>query len=760
MNTNQARYGLTALKNKYLLLKLVEAMLLSGGIGILAYTLAGLFIISNPTKIIIAVATGLIILLVRVLSQNLHRFSDYNVIQFVNAHYLNLQESADLLLRDDDTLTQLQRLQKERVVSQFSSLYPSIKLPHRIGQALVVLVLCSGAYVGLSGFAITQRDHASQNKPAQEKIEPITGPALVSVEKLDIKVTPPSYTQRATFVPQTFSLTMPEGSVVSWEATFSGSVENPMLIFRGIDSARMNKKTETTYTFTQQVTTSGFYQLQWSDESKTHLSDFYKIDIIKDQPPKVTVTNLEQFTELEHSNKMDIDVTSSLSDDYSLRDAKIIATVSKGSGEGVKFREETIRFTTPKEISGKQVTAKTSFNLKKLGLEPGDELYFYVEAFDNKTPVPNRNRTETFFIALKDTASYAMVADEGLGVDLMPEYFRSQRQIIIDTEKLLRQQKLKQMSKQQFNATSNELGYDQKVLRLRYGQFLGEEADSGIPHSHDEEEEDHIDTEKKEVDPTKALAHEHDTKNEHNLVGEKKSNDHKESTGLPDEKEEDPLKAFVHEHDNQEEATFFIASVKTKLKMALSIMWDAELHLRLFDPAKSLPYQYKVLNLLKEISNDSRIYVHRMGFDPPPLKEEKRLTADLTEIKNSTNQYAITDEKRFVAVRSALQILEQLISTHKTTLTDEQKGVFTKAGVELAAVVISEPGSSLKSLSLIRNLIDGNIAAKKVNASLLELRKEFWNLLPHEALPANKVQGTPHSLDNKFLQQLETLKHE
>ena len=64
-------------------------------------------------------------------------------------------------------------------------------------------------------------------------------------------------------------------------------------------------------------------------------------------------------------------------------------------------------------------------------------------------------------------------------------------------------------------------------------------------------------------------------------------------------------------------------------------MWDAELHLRLYDPEKSLPYQYRALKLLKEISQDSRIYVHRTGFEPPPLKEEKRLTGDLTEIKNS-----------------------------------------------------------------------------------------------------------------------------
>jgi hypothetical protein len=99
---------------------------------------------------------------------------------------------------------------------------------------------------------------------------------------------------------------------------------------------------------------------------------------------------------------------------------------------------------------------------------------------------------------------------------------------------------------------------------------------------------------------------------------------------------DDPLATFAHNHDDGEVATFFVQSVRAKLKAALTVMWDAELHLRLFDPEKSLPYQYTALKLLKEISNDSRIYVHRTGFDPPPLKEEKRLTADLSEVQTST----------------------------------------------------------------------------------------------------------------------------
>ena len=67
-------------------------------------------------------------------------------------------------------------------------------------------------------------------------------------------------------------------------------------------------------------------------------------------------------------------------------------------------------------------------------MEPGNELYFYFNAIDNKDPKPQLSRTDTYFFVLEDTTELEFSLEGNLGVDLMPEYFRSQRQIIIDTE--------------------------------------------------------------------------------------------------------------------------------------------------------------------------------------------------------------------------------------------------------------------------------------------------------------------------------------
>jgi hypothetical protein len=620
MSNTSSRYQIKKLKQRYFAYRLIEIILVAIGVGVITNSFVDLLIGDLVIRVFVAILFAAISFVILFLQHRLHQLNENALVRYLNQRYPQLDQSADLLLRENKELTLLQQLQRTRVEIQFSNLYAEVKLPNHVLRSFLILTACAGISFLLTSFFTPIR--LQQQLIVNQKDEVVSSveerlPA--SVKAVVINIAPPAYTGIAPFQSKGLNLQIAEGSVVAWKIEFSEEVTNGKMIFSGRDSTELRKE-NSSFTHSRKIMDPGFYQIQWSDKNAIHRSDYYKIDVTFDQAPKVAITNLNQFTKRSFEDSPEIEVNSTLKDDYNLTEAHIIATVSKGSGESVKFREEKLDFQKPKLISGKQVQAGLTLNLKKLGLEPGDELYFYVVAFDNKTPLPNRSRTETFFIALQDTTIQDAYADEGLGVDLMPDYFRSQRQIIIDTEKLLKEKK--KLAKAAFNFTSNELGFDQKTLRLKYGEFLGEEADSGIgievaniPDEHDEEEED----------VTKKYGHQHDTQNEHNLVQEKKGHDHDKELKDPEAKE-DPIAAFAHNHDDTEEATFFVQSVRAKLKAALTVMWDAELYLRLFQPEKSLPYQYTALKLLKEISNDSRIYVHRTGFDPPPLKEEKRLT--------------------------------------------------------------------------------------------------------------------------------------
>jgi hypothetical protein len=212
-------------------------------------------------------------------------------------------------------------------------------------------------------------------------------------------------------------------------------------------------------------------------------------------------------------------------------------------------------------------------------------------------------------------------------VQFLPEYFRSQRQIIIDTEKLLAEKSKK--TEKEFGFTSNEIGYDQKLLRLRYGQYMGEEFESasgggsmeeggdlltGYMHLHDQEGENEVEV---------GESHE----------GHSHAEEEKEAPSTTGSGIESLLSEYMHAHDSEEVNTYFEQSTKGALKAALEQMWQAELYLRLFEPEKSLPFQRKALEYLKTVQQKSRVYVKRTGYDPPPIKEqEKRLTGELKDL--------------------------------------------------------------------------------------------------------------------------------
>ncbi|MEY4929771.1 MAG: hypothetical protein RI909_495 [Bacteroidota bacterium] len=754
MSRPEALNKITSLKNRYLTLRWIELFLLAGAAVFFVWAFLYLMNASLLTKIGASVVIVIVVIAIGVVRYRLLQLSNKEFIQHLNSNYSQLEESADLLLSDDDLLTSLQKLQLQKTLKHFDSIYPEIKLPHFLPQSLGIFGLCAIAYFGLISFIAPPTETTEEasiniasviNNPAKESAR---------ISFLSISVTPPSYTQIKTFTSSTPDLKIPEGSEVRWSIKFSSPVTHPKIFLSGKDSIDLRLLNDQ-YTTIINLNESGFYQIQWTDRQKIIRSDYYKIEIIKDQVPKVVVDNLNQFTRLSLADQRKLVLQSTLTDDYGLTKASIIATISKGSGESVKFREERLQFERPTTISGKKVTAELKLDLNKLGMEPGDELYFYVEAVDNKTPSPNHNRTETFFIALQDTTQQVAVEDEGLGVDLMPEYFRSQRQIIIDTEKLLKERKKRTL--QEFKSTSNELGYDQKVLRLRYGQFLGEEFEGQIGKVEvAEDDDDHESTIEK-------FSHVHDKENEHNLVADKKpittEHSHDGEQKDPNEKE-NPLEAFAHNHDDGEQATFFVQSVRAKLKAALTVMWDAELYLRLFEPEKSLPYQYTALKLLKEISNDSRIYVHRTGFDPPPLKEEKRLSADLTEIYNSTATNKQEEKDLFPAIKRALQQIEFLLQQSNPTVSSDNKEQFNKAGQELAMVALEQPGQFLDGLSLLKKITDDTISQQGLPAALKSIQSIFWKVLPQQPIAPKKNELMMHQLDIQFLNSLEQLQHD
>lgn len=746
MTGREATYQLKKLALKIKATRTIEILSVSTGLSGLAFALVRLTTtlpyLPEATAIVVFAA----VLIQRIIRTNTFSWDEMQVALFLSRNFPELKDSTDLLVAGK-TLTTLETIQRERVLSTIGAIVPKVKIPNRLMQGAMILIVGVVAW-----WLLPARQPGSSNaEPIKPAMQVTAGKPLPELENVVTRVVPPAYTRVKAHITAGRDFSAPLNSMVSWTISFRGEAHDPQVILSAIDSLPLTADKDGKFHMTRRLKQSSFYQVAWRDDHrKLYVSDFHRMDVIHDAPPVVEITNLLQFNEVKPGDPMQLEVKASVSDDYGVAGVHLVATVSKGSGESVKFREEKLYFDQPGPY-GKRGELTRTIDLVKLGLEPADELYFYAEAHDNM-PVPNVSRTETFFIALQDTATVVAVEDSGLGVDLMPEYFRSQRQIIIDTEKLLAEQR--KIKKQEFNSRSNELGFDQKTLRLRYGQFLGEEDEAGIGvvaappvEAHDEKEEDE--------DPLAKFGHQHDTKNEHNLVADKKAPAKADDHGhAEDEKDEDPLKAFMHQHDSEEEATFFVQSIKAKLKAALTLMWDSELHLRMYEPKKSLPFQYRILALLKEISQDSRVYVHRTGFDPPPIKEEKRLTADLTEVFNSSEHTGAMPVMEYPAVRAALDHVEALLQETEPMVNDTTKILARRAGQEVAIAEVQHPGKYIQALSQLRKLSEGTTDPATLRPLLQSLRKSFWSILPQETYSPHRAGRTLHPLDKAVLDNL------
>ncbi len=613
-------------------------------------------------------------------------------IQLLNEHFKDVNEAAELLFLPKPT-SQLAQLQQNKLVSMHFNTKGLVSY-HVVKKLLLLWLVCLVSALAVALSARTSSKPTAIQSVAVEKamVDSIQVKNNALVLQATIQIKPPAYTRMAPFS-SSYRIETPEAALVDFHFRANQTLKELGLVFTGSEDTLFFQSADSLLFQTKFVANnSGIYHYYFKNSDTTYASPLYNLLVIKDKAPEVDIQEPGQYLSFKYNEAQQFVVEAVVLDDYGIDSISMVATVSKGSGESVKFREEILPIDNIRgNLQQKQLVK--NLDLRQLGMEAGDELYYYFYVEDNKRPERQSFRSETYFASIEDTTTVTFSLEGNLGIDLMPEYFRSQRQIIIETEQLIKDKN--KLSEKEFNHKSNELGYDQKVLRLKYGQFLGEEFESGVAeHDHEATETD---------EPVEAqFGHVHDGENEHNLVEEEEEHE----DDKPTEKD------FMHDHGDPEEHTFFKMSVRAKLKAAMTEMWDAELYLRLYEPEKSLPYQYKALKLIKEIKNHARVYVHRIGFDPPPIKPENRLKGEQTEIKglelSSTSESAQWNwmlEQLFVGIRNEIHRNEPL-----------DQAVLEKAGVYFSTLAAENPLLYIDVLNALKTLSE--------NSTTLEIRKQ------------------------------------
>ncbi len=662
-------------------------------------------------------AIPLFLLLISVLffTGSFWKISVPDVARFLNSYFPELEESSELTLKPTESLNLLERLQRQKVEHLLPELPEPKAFYKRLKTASVIFLISLIISFLLAKLPFSfRRAHFMPIKEAFNGNTKSSKPEIIlpEIERFNLKITPPAYTGKSSREQEKFAISAEDGATVSWEINTTKPVKTLSLIFNDHEKLALKAANaeRSLWKTSKTITKPGFYQLDLNGK----ISELYQVEVIKDLAPVIRIQSPKPSTVIDFGEPQKTLLKTALSDDYGISEAYINATIASGSGEAVKFKEQKINFDAAFNGHQTQYQLQKTLDLKALGMQPGDELYFYIQATDNHR---QETRSEVYIVSIADTAKLMQMDGMANSLDVKPELFRSERQIIIETEQLLREKDT--IKVEEFKKRSNNLGFDQKLLRLRYGKFLGEENESNIGDP--------------EAEGETSLSNPKDFSNAAKI-----------------------LDAYTDKHDNAEDAGFLTPETKNQLKATLNEMWSAELRLRTYKPQEALPFAYKALRLLKDLQQKSRAYVAKSSAKIAPLKPaEKRLTGDLTKIIQPVNQQ---DFKKpadpNLALRQSATLLHQLKNGNGLGAASQQ--ILRQTNLQLSNKAAAQPSVYLPAVTAFRRILAQLNQPKNIRETdILIVEKAIQKMLPPVAKLPQAAQTNPDlGLANSYFKNL------
>lgn len=515
------------------------------------------------------------------------------LVRALNARRPDMEDSADLLCAGAAS-TELQQLQRQRLLARLRQHPADLRTPWPrpalLGSLLLAVLVGAAALVWPS-----PAQHAGLPPSADVRREG----DLPQLRRATIDVEPPAYTGQAARTESSLSLRAEAGARLRWRLDFSPPPQHAALVL--LDGRRLPLTREGSDWIGELVLERALlYRLEADGRNLSPAPE--RLDLIPDRPPQIRVLAPDASLTLATRGLRQWSIALEADDDYGLApDASLIITHTQGSGESITVNEHRLRLRG--EGDARRRRYAHTLDLRALGFAEGDDLIVQLRVRDSRAPQPQEARSASLILRWAPAAGAPAGEFEAAVRRVMPAYFRSQRQIILDAEALLREQAT--LAPDRFAQRSDALGVDQRILRLRYGQFMGEESEEAGAGRHDEHADEHTE--------------------EH---GEHAGHDH--GQGAPERATElgrdmDLIAAFGHTHDIPEAATLLDPRTRATLRRALDQMWQSELGLRQAQPAQALPHAYRALELIKEVQQAERIYLARTDSELPPIDFGRRL---------------------------------------------------------------------------------------------------------------------------------------
>ncbi|MFN3668203.1 MAG: DUF4175 family protein [Brevundimonas sp.] len=565
-----------------------------------------------------ALAIGLLGLLViaAVAVRRARRYDQAWLIAALDSALPRFEDSSSLLFQPQLASGSLAALQRDRLEARIAEA-TTVDLRPPWSRRLMLASWIFAAVVCLAAALWPEPGPAGRATKADPAARAGSTPRITGVR---LRIIPPAYTGLPAREQRSLDARVPQGSRIEWLVDFSPHPETAALAFpeggplplaragRGWSGARV-------------VDQSLLYRIEAAGLPRQRL---HRLDAIADAPPTVRLVEPRTQLVMVAPGQTRWNPQFEASDDYGVAEAATLRiTVTQGDGENITFKQRSIPLRGRGEARRRQFS--TSLDLAREGLAPGGDMIVQLVVSDNRAP--QRQQVEGPSVILRWSADLPLADGlDGLLAPTLPAYFSSQRQIIIDAEALIAERR--RLAPDRFVERSNALGADQARLRLRYGQFMGEESEGGgsggiaLP-TNDAPARPALPT-NDDAPAARAAPEVHHDDDGH---------DHgPDSGGSEFGSPVDAMREFGHAHDTGDAATLFDPGTRSTLSQALDAMWGSERALRQGRPEEALPFANRALELLKEVQQASRIFLPRIGSNLPPIDLSRRLTGRRDDI--------------------------------------------------------------------------------------------------------------------------------
>lgn len=525
------------------------------------------------------------------------------LIRRLNAREAQLEDSAALVFADEE-LAPLERLQAQRIAVRIAALDPAMLADGWSRRRIALAWMLGALAVAGAAYWHMQRNTAPPLTPAVQNTPAAPGEPRLTGQR--VRIVPPAYTGLPASYADSLDVRAPAGSRIEWTLAFAPQPAAAALQLVGGQRLPLARGEEG-WSGSLRLDVPSLYRI--TAEGMREDQPAHRLEPVADEPPQVRVIEPASGLATMQSGQRSWRIVFEAADDYAVDGfARLTVTTAIGEGENVRFaeRSQTVRGSPFNGGDPRRRRFVIDLPLGAYGLVPGSDLVAQLTIADTRSPEPQVVRGPGVILRFPAPRPAEVEGLDLMAKQQMPAYFRSQRQVIIDTEALIRQRR--SLSADEFLVRSDTIGVDQRLLRLRYGQFVGMEAEETpkppLPTA-DKEEDEPAEPEHFDGD-----GHDHGEAPESPVFGDLGN----------------VLADYGHTHDESEAATLLDPETRSLLKLALDAMWEAEVNLRTGKPEAALPFENKALDYIKRIQQATRIYLPRIGTQQPPIDMARRLT--------------------------------------------------------------------------------------------------------------------------------------